>query len=267
MPTPPVDLAMPGTAQAVMLVITAVAAVGAIGLAVRQCRRRHDLVPIYLMLGAALAIFYEPVGDILGMAYYPEAGQVGWIDTFGRSTPMFIALLYFVYFPPFIMWFLGQVDKGMTVATWWKVWGATVISTFVFEPIPLHFGLWTYYGPQPLRLFGFPLYWAFLNATFIYVLAMGVYAIVRHFPSRHHWLIVPAMPLLLLAGHGAPALPVATTLASTDSRLINELGGLLTMGLCVLVSWMGARVFTSDRAAQAAPSPQGYSFDVTGSNA
>lgn len=219
-PTPPVTMQMPGDAQAVMLVLTTSGAIG-----------------------AALAIFYEPVGDAFGMAYYPEQGQVTWIDTFGREIPAFIALLFLVYFPPFIMWFIAQAAKGMTSAMWWKVWIGTVISAFVFEPIPLAFDLWTYYGPQPISPFGFPLYWAFLNATFVYVLAMGVHGIVRFFPAHHHWLIVPAMPMLLLAGHGAPALPVATTLASTDSQWINELGGLATMGLCILVAWTGARIY------------------------
>lgn len=265
-PQPPRAMAMPETAQAVMLVITVVCAVVALGVAVHQCRRRRSLVPAYIMMGAALAVFYEPIGDGLGMAYYPERGQVTWIDTFGRQIPAFIGLLFFSYFPPFITWFIGRVDKGMTARTWWTVWSATVVSTFLFEPVPLAFDLWTYYGPQPLSLFGFPLYWAFLNATFLYVLAMGVHGIVRVVPSRHHWLIVPAMPMLLMAGHGAPALPVATTLASTDSQILNELGGLATMGLCVLVAWVGARIYC--RPADAAPAEvSGYSDHVPSSHA
>jgi len=240
---PPSEMTMPDDAQTVMLILTGISAALAVVVAVTRSVRRRDPVPVYVMLGAAIAICYEPIGDSLGMAYYPENGQVTWIDTLGRKIPAFIGLLFFVYFPPFILWFVEQAKKGITAATWWKVWLTTVLATFLFEPIPLAFDLWTYYGPQPLSSFGFPLYWAFLDATFVYVLAMGVHGIIRFFPRRDYWLIVPAMPMLLLAGHGAPSLPVATTLASTDSRLINELGGLGTIALCVMVAWMGARVY------------------------
>lgn len=233
---------MPATAQTVMLVLTALAAAGTVLLAWRESQRRRDLVPLFVLAGAALAIYYEPLGDMLGLAYYPEIGQVTWIDTFGRKTPLFVALIYFSYFPPFIFWFLRAAEVGITRRTWWRVWGGTVAATFIFEPIPLHFGLWLYYGEQPFRLFGFPLYWAFINATFVFGLAIGVLVIVRNFPSRQHWLIVPVMPMLLLCCHGAPSLPVATALNTSDSEWVTSFGATLTIVLCALISWMASAV-------------------------
>jgi hypothetical protein len=242
LPVPPLETVMPATAQAVMLALTALGALGSLFLAWREVRRRGDWVPVYVLLGAALAIVYEPLGDMLGLAYYPEVGQIAWIDTFGRKTPLFVALIYFSYFPPFIFWFLRAVEAGITRATWWKLWGGMVLATFLFEPVPLHFGLWLYYGAQPFLVFKFPLYWAFVNASFVFGLAIGVHYIVRYFPPRQQWIIVPAMPMLLLCGHGAPSLPVATALNSSASVLVTSIGASVTILLCVLMSWAASVV-------------------------
>ena len=74
LPAPPEDAVMPEAAQAVMLALTALAALCAVFLAVREARRRGDRVPVYVLLGTALAIFYEPVGDVLGLAYGSRCG-------------------------------------------------------------------------------------------------------------------------------------------------------------------------------------------------
>jgi hypothetical protein len=239
-PGPPVDAVMPAMAQNVMIGLTGLGAFAVVLLSLREMRRRGDRVPLYVLLGAALAIFYEPVGDMLGMAYYPAIGQVVWIDTFGRKTPLFIALIYFCYFPPFILFFLRALDAGISTARWWRLWAATVLATFLFEPLPVHLGLWLYYGTQPFVVLGFPLYWAFVNASFVFGTAVGTHFVLRGFGGRANWLIVPMMPLFLLFFHGAPSLPVATALNTTDSLVLTSIGGALTIGLSVLLSWMGA---------------------------
>lgn len=36
-------------------------------------------------------------------------------------------------------------------------------ASCALELVPLHFDLWRYYGSQPLKLGGFPIWWAFIN--------------------------------------------------------------------------------------------------------
>lgn len=243
LPGPPVDAVMPALAQDVMIGLTGLGTVIVVLLSLREMRRRGDLVPLYVLLGAALAIFYEPLGDMLGMAYYPEVGQIAWIDTFGRKTPLFIALIYFCYFPPFILFFLRALEEGISAARWWRLWATTVLATFLFEPLPVHLGLWLYYGAQPFVVFGFPLYWAFVNATFVFGTAAGTHFVLHRFGGRANGLIVPMMPLFLLFFHGAPCLPVTTALHTTNDVLLTSIGGALTIALTVLLAWMGARLY------------------------
>lgn len=252
-PGPPADAVMPALAQDVMIGLTGAGSLIVLLLSLREMRRRGDLVPLYILLGAALAIFYEPIGDMLGMAYYPAVGQIAWIDTFGRKTPLFIALVYFCYFPPFILFFLRALDEGISTARWWRLWATTVLATFLFEPVPVHFGLWLYYGTQPFVLFDFPLYWAFVNATFVFGTAVGTHFVLQRFGGRGNWLIVPMMPLFLLFFHGAPCLPVATALHTTDKLLLTSIGGALTIGLTVLLSWMGAQLYCTPASRSASP--------------
>jgi hypothetical protein len=53
---------------------------------------------------------------------------------------------------------------GMTVRSTW-IWFAAffLIDALIEQPI-IHSGLYHYYGDPPFLLFGFPLYWMFINA-------------------------------------------------------------------------------------------------------
>src|ERR1700739_4136015 len=78
----PSDVPMPQAAQTVLIVAMTVMALLSIGYAIYASIRRRDLVHIWLLLGAGLAIPYEALGDNLGHAYYTEPGRSGWVTTF-----------------------------------------------------------------------------------------------------------------------------------------------------------------------------------------
>jgi hypothetical protein len=135
---------MPPTAQTVMLITMSVVALAAIAFAISEARARGDMIPIYLLAGAAIAILYEPLGDFLVLAYYPIRGQTGWIQSFGHKVPLFIEVLYFWYFCPFVLVFLRIAKRGFTPRMWWGLWLGTLAFCSAFE-VPLR------RAPEPAR--------------------------------------------------------------------------------------------------------------------
>jgi hypothetical protein len=219
-PAPPHTVAMPSTAQDVFLVVMSLFAVATIAFSFYEARQRRDAVPIYLLIGAAIAILYEPLGDALVLAFYPVKNQTGWISMLGHGVPLFIEILYFWYFCPFVLLFVRLARRGFTGRGWWTLWLATYLFCSAFEVLGLHLNTWLYYGPQPLVVLKLPLWVPFTYVSFLFAISAGVTAIVTKLERRHHWLVVPAVPLLLAASHAMTSFPGASALYSTRNHTV-----------------------------------------------
>ena len=237
MPLPPHGVTMPSTAQIVLLVTMSAFALAAIAFVLRETRVRKDLIPVYLLVGAAIAIFYEPLGDFLVLAFYPVRHQIGWITMFGHKVPAFIEVLYFWYFCPFVLVFLRLARKGFTPRTWWTLWAGTLAFCCGFEILGLHLKTWLYYGPQPLVVAKLPLWVPFTYVSFLFAISAGVYGIATRLDRRYHWLVIPATPLLLAASHAAISFPAASALYSTTNKTVILLAAIASIAAAALLSW------------------------------
>src|SRR5687768_13588202 len=140
---------MPAGLQDALLVVLGAGALIAIGVSVMTARRERTPVPILVLLGALLCVAYEPIGDMMVLAYYPEVGQVTWVDLFGREIPLFIGLMYLCYIGPFVLLFDELRRRGFTLRTWWSLWAGTALAIIVIEIVVMEIGAaWIYYGPQ-----------------------------------------------------------------------------------------------------------------------
>jgi hypothetical protein len=207
----------------------------------RSERRRY---PLFMFLGAGLAVFYEPVNNLLGLCTYPEVGQVTWIETFGRKIPTYIGPVYFFYFSATVLWLMRRIRAGITARQWFQYYaiGATLCTSF--ELIPIHFGWWKYYGDhQVLRVGGFPMWWWFVNPMCIFAMAALFHFLhERVITDRISPLFVPLYPAALFATHASAALPIFTYLNSSTNQAVGVLATLLTIGWSVTVIWITSRV-------------------------
>lgn len=121
-PQPPWHKVMPQTTQTVLIALMTTIAVVAIAALLTSAQRKRDLIPVFALIGAALGILYEPLGDSLVMAFYPGVKQHTWISAFGRDIPLFIGVLYFWYMAPFVVVFTRYAHKGFTARQWWTLW-------------------------------------------------------------------------------------------------------------------------------------------------
>ena len=236
-PTPPLGMVLPPVAQTVALWLNAIMVVVAIGYLLWQTKRRGDLVPIYVAIGAIVAILYEPLADHLVLVFFPPEGQVTSIEAYGRRIPLYLHLSYLWYLAPFAIGFLDWAKKGITARAWWTTWAVIWVLATAFEEVFIKYGLWVYYGEQPFRLIELPLWIPFTFVCFVFAIAAGVDGIVKFIPRRHHWLIVPAVPMLITGSHTAVSLPAAMALNSTQDPAVLYIAGTASIVLSLLFIW------------------------------
>jgi hypothetical protein len=211
--------------------------------AARESRRRNDLLPIFLVIGAGLSVFYEPLGDHLVHVYYPEKNQLTWITNYGLDIPVFIGLLYFWYMPFAAFVMLRKRRTGFTVERFWTEWTAKTVFFVGFEIVVLALcgTTWIYYDPQPFKVANVPLLTPVTYAAF--ALAIGVVAcmIERFVPKRLYWVAVPLVPATMMTSHVLASMPLSSTLWTTTNTTVLTAGavmsGILSVGFAALVCW------------------------------
>ena len=256
-PDPPVNAAMPATTQTVLIAVMAILAVGWLITAAALTRRQKSLIPIFVTIGGVLALGYEPLGDWLELAWYPAVGQITAVQLFGRSVPLFIGLLFVFYFGAVAVGTIKLIDSGLTWRKWWMFAGGVLVGQTIFEMICIACGHpWLYYGKQPFVVLHLPLWIMFTCVSFQILCGASIYAIRTHLPVGLHWLAIPAMPLLFLAGHGASALPGAVALHSTDNTALIWIGATGSIAVSTGIVWV-IGVLLMRRPVTATPAPAG----------
>ena len=114
--TPKAEWMTPALAQDVATVVFGLFFLASLYYMIRMSQREKSMFPITLFLGAGLAIFYEPISDVLGLVAYPHEGQRTLIRVLDRSIPVYIWLLFFPYFSVSIFYIMRRIDEGSVVA-------------------------------------------------------------------------------------------------------------------------------------------------------
>ena len=94
---------------------------------------------------------------------------------------------------------------------------------------------WVYYGPQRTVVGDLPVWTPFTYVSFLFVIAVGVNALAARLPTRRRWLIIPAVPLLLAAGHLTTSLPGAIALYHSENPTLILAGALTSMAAAALL--------------------------------
>ena len=240
---------MPEGLQVGLLVVLGAAAAVAVAVQVRAAARRSDPVPVLVLLGALLCVVYEPIGDMMVLAYYPEDGQVTWVSLFGREIPLFIGLMYLCYIGPFVLLFDHLRRRGFTTRSWWSLWAGAAAAIIAIELAVMQIGAaWIYYGPQRTVVADLPIWTPITYVSFLFAIAAGVHGLGRWLRPGDRWLIVPAVPALLAGAHVTTSLPGAAALYSTDDPTLILAGALASMAVAGLLAHGLSRFFVGARA-------------------
>ncbi|MDT4817056.1 hypothetical protein FQZ97_501230 [compost metagenome] len=239
---PPAGLIMPATAQLWTTLIYGVGALLFVFLAIRLALRERSVLPLLMILGAALTVYLEPVVDVLGNAVHPQMGQFNLLTTNGHPVPWAVLVGYLWYFAacPLLCYSMLK-QRTLSQRFVWGAFASVVGGAAVVEQIPLHFGVWVYYGEQLPKLGFMPIWWIFANAAAVLVPFILIYKLFPMLSGHRQWLLVPLMPSGAFMGHAAAGWPMYNLLG-TDTTALPEialyLGTLSTVALSLLMVWL-----------------------------
>jgi hypothetical protein len=257
---------MPDELQVGLLVVLGAAAAVAVAVQIGVAVRRSTPAPVLVLLGALLCVVYEPIGDMMVLAYYPEDGQVTWVGLFGREIPLFIGLMYLCYIGPFVLLFDELRRRGFTSRIWWSLWTGTALAIVVIEIAVMEIGAaWIYYGPQRTVVADLPIWTPITYVSFLFAIAAGVHGLDRTLRPRDRWLIIPAVPALLAGAHVFTSLPGAAALYSTDDPTLILAGALASIAVAVLLAHALSRFFVT-AAADLTPTAPSAAGQLTGTS-
>ena len=243
-PNPPTDMVTPATTDAIMSTLSISLALAAVLSAIVLWWRERSPVPFLIVLGGGTAALIEPIVDVLGGCWYPRHG--GWtaFHLFGTPVPIWAVANYFWYVGGIAYLALRYITRHPSRHTFWKMCALVATVDVVQEAPTVFLHIYHYWGQQPLNPYGFPLWWAAVNAGLPLVGAMLIYKLAPVLTGWRVLLIIPLMPMVDGLVNGATAWPAWLALNSNWPMFLTQAAGVAVFGLAALLYWaMGHLLF------------------------
>jgi hypothetical protein len=216
--------------------------------------------PIFLccLLGGAIAVLWEPIVDVLGQCWLPSRNQ-HWIafTLLNRHVPLMMPFVY--------SWFVGGqgylfyriFERGIARHRLFALWGLVFLVNIALESPGVATNVYTYYGKQPMDLWGFPLWWGIVNPLMPMIAGAVIYKLKPHLSLWPLMLaIVMIIPMADGVANAAVAWPVIAALNTDVGYAGTWIASFVTLGLGAFVVWIiSLAVGQPVRAVAAAPVP------------
>ncbi len=239
-PQPPVDAVMPKTAETIFNIFIFIPLGIALAIAVRKLIKGQGPLLLYCIIGGALAASFEPVVDVLGMVFLKEQGALGTFTILDRTMPLYICFVY--------PWYVGGLGylayklfkRGVTMRDLFVLWAIDFLVDIFLESPGILAGTYLYYGHQPFNIWGFPLWWGFVNPVMPMVAGALIFHLRPHLDRP--WklpAVIACIPMADGIANGATAWPMWAALNQHDvSYLWTYLASFVTLGLALFSVWI-----------------------------
>lgn len=246
MPTPPLDMVMPVLANNAYIVVTYVLlALTAVALAI-DARRRGSMLGLMCLAGGALAVFLEATLDVLCLVWYPAIDHEPLYSAFNYEIPYWMLPAYALYMGAQGYWMFRQFKAGLTRARLWTLFFVFWGTNAIVELPGLNLGIYTYYGDQPFRVFGFPLWMAMTNSLTPILVGVAVFGLHKLLDGARVLLVVPLVPMVIVAGEAAAGWPIWFALNSGLGYAATYPAALVTLGLSLMTVYLVGRAACAD---------------------
>lgn len=233
---PPVPYeVMPATAQVVVTAIIGVVSLTALAGVVVATRRTRSPLWLAVLTGGVLASFNEPIVDIMGGCLHYQGGQWRVFETFDRPMPVWLMLAYLVLFGAAPIAVQLVLNGPSPRRRFWRAVAVIGMVDLLIEVPVLASGIYVYYGQQPFKFLGFPLYWESMNTVAVAGLAVVLYR-CRSALSRGTGLLAAlALPgTAQWAAYAATGIPVFSVYNTDLDVVWKWVGGAVTISLGIL---------------------------------
>jgi hypothetical protein len=174
---------------------------------------------------------------------HAPTGQITAFQAEGHPVPWHIVIGYVWYYGTLnILLYDRFVARSMTPALWWKTALWSALGVTAVEQIPIHFGLWVYYGEHAFRVGLMPLAMAAANAASVMIPSLLVYRLMPMLKGWRQLLVLALVPCTVIGTHAGASVPSYTTLGQDTAAVpfwLLQVGTLLTTGFSVMLIWLG----------------------------
>lgn len=193
----------------VSIVAAYAAAAAALVWAIWKLARHKEALPLVLVMAGLIAANIEPLGDFVGAIVY--ANKIPWFGytVMGHRMPAFILVgaMPYVAIGGYLAY--RYLLNGRSLRDILLLSAVYVgIPEIIIEAVWHHYGIIAYYGDNPTRVFGIPLYSIVQNTTLLPVYGVIIYFAARYLSgARILWLVlfIPATTIGYIVGVSWPA--------------------------------------------------------------
>lgn len=215
-------------------------AVGCGGLVIagRASLKAKNWVPVMLALSAAAIAIPEVFVEVMGGCGYPASADNISFTILGRQMSWFIIPGWFGFAAPFMFACYALLKKGASERTIWLIVLLAGVTSVPIEEALLHFGVYYYYGNQPLILFAkYPFWWMPCNAGGIFLAAALAYRFDAQLQGWRSLCILLLTPMSVAGIYGFIAVPSWIVVNGNYSWLVTQAAGVLTLIMgCVAIA-------------------------------
>ncbi|MFE3056935.1 hypothetical protein [Nocardia sp. NPDC059239] len=239
-PQPPVEEVMPKGPETFFNIFIFVPLGVAILVALRGLLKGRGPVLLFCLIGGLFAAIWEPLVDVLGMCFLKENGALGTFTVLDRTMPLYIVFVY--------PWYVGGLGylasklfaRGVTMRNLFAIWAMDFAINIVLETPGITAKTYLYYGHQPFNLWGFPLWWGFVNPLMPMLAGAVIYKILPHLDQAWKLLaVIAVIPMADGAANGAAGWPVFAALNQQDvSFFWTYFAAFATLGLALFMVWL-----------------------------
>jgi hypothetical protein len=207
----------------------------------RYARCDRELIGVLIMVGAVIAVVNDPLVEVAGRCFFYTKLPV--FNTMGRQMPLWGPFAYGILFgtETFLLYRLAAIGR-LDLRRLRLIIASTFLLDIAIEIPALQTHVYVYYGLQPFKLAGFPLYWVFINTPAV-VFGAALLHRQRHWftgPRRLAALLVPV--LAVPTAFYTAGLPVLVAMNTTLPSAWVWMAAVLTAGLSLLIMDAAGRV-------------------------
>jgi hypothetical protein len=232
--------------------------------AFRELRRGKGPIFLWCLIGGFFAVIWEPIVDVLGQCWLPSRGQ-HWeaFTLLNRHVPLMMPFVYSWFVGGQAYLFYRLFERGITRKQLFQLWGLVFLVNICLETPGIATNVYTYYGKQPMDIWGFPLWWGIINPLMPMIAATMIYKLK---PLLTEWWALAAATIIILPGADGVAnafvgWPVITALNTDVGYVGTWVASFITLGIgafaVYMISLLVARpiAVTAAAAAPVAPAP------------
>lgn len=247
LPNPPFDLqADEDNAFWVAMVLLALN-IATLVYGVVHLRSRRGRLILLLMMAGVVNSAWEPILDVLVAAFYPHTGIPVAFALMGRSIPVWVVLIYPVFFGVGGIFLLEAFRRGLTRKQVVALLFAPIVVDIALQETLARMGLILYYGNQPWKGANmFPLCWPPCDA-FASLLATGTFFLLLPYLRGLAALLLPlCFSLASFVGYAASGLVTMNIVNSQLPNWLSQVGGISAWILAISLMWQLGRFVAID---------------------